>query len=101
MAPVSPESTTQPNLKIDLNRRPTRSTTPTPVPKPASEPEPRVELRARHARQAEKHVEPEYPGQRLLRELHDVLRLELLASPIVVPLWWGLWKLCDTLWQLK
>jgi hypothetical protein len=73
-------------------------------PEPSVKPPPTAgkrEMRARHARQAEKHVEHEFPGQRLLREVHREVRTELLVSPIVVPLWWGLWKLCDTVWQHK
>jgi len=25
----------------------------------------------------------------------------LVTAPVVVPIWWGLWKVCDALWGRK
>lgn len=33
----------------------------------------------------------------MLREI----RREVFLVPVVVPLWWGAWKVCDALWGLK
>ena len=44
-------------------------------------------------------------GEPLRRRVMGQLRREiptvLLTAPVTVPVWWGLWKVCDALWILK
>ena len=55
--------------------------------------------RVRHRRQ------PEHQGDKrefgLRAEMRRDLRAVLITGPVVVPVWWALWKVCDTLWSMK
>jgi hypothetical protein len=39
--------------------------------------------------------------RRVVAELGREMRAVLITSPIVVPIWWAIWKLCDTAWTHK
>ncbi len=38
---------------------------------------------------------------RMLRQLRRDIPTVLITAPVTVPVWWGLWKVCDALWILK
>ncbi len=40
-------------------------------------------------------------ARHIAREIRRDVPTVLVTSPLVVPIWWGVWKLCDTLWSLK
>jgi hypothetical protein len=39
--------------------------------------------------------------QRAMAVIHRDVGGALLSAPVVVPIWWGLWKVCDTFWGMK
>lgn len=41
------------------------------------------------------------PTRRALRRVVREIGKEVVLVPVVVPLWWGAWKVCDLLWGLK
>jgi hypothetical protein len=40
-------------------------------------------------------------GRKVLRELGREIPAVFITSPIVVPVWWAIWKLCDMAWTHK
>lgn len=38
---------------------------------------------------------------RVLREIGRALTTALITAPLVVPIWWAMWKVCDVLWGMK
>jgi hypothetical protein len=39
--------------------------------------------------------------RRVVAELGREIPTVFITSPIVVPIWWAIWKLCDTAWTHK
>jgi hypothetical protein len=63
---------------------------------------PPLGARVRHRRQPETGL----PGERSVWErvravLVRDLSAALITGPVVVPVWWVIWKVCDTLWSIK
>lgn len=51
-----------------------------------------AETRSNTARTVAGHV---------LSEIRRDVVAAVVTGPLVVPIWWGIWKLCDTLWTMK
>lgn len=58
-------------------------------------------MNARHVKQHEKHVRRGITANPVLHVIRRDIGLELLTAPLVVPAWWGLWKVCDVVWGWK
>ena len=57
---------------------------------------------ARHAHPGQRHADRKGMfTDRIRDELWKEIPALVITSPIVVPVWWGIWKLCDILYGMK
>ena len=40
-------------------------------------------------------------ADRLTEPIRREIPSLLITAPIVVPIWWALWKVCDSLWLMR